>query len=60
MITRRNALGALAGSAALAAAPDPGQAWQFKMTAIDEGTLDFASFRGKVLLVVNTASYCGV
>ncbi len=57
-ISRRAAL-AGAGVLLSAAAPDPGPAWQFKMTAIDEGTLDFASLRGKVLLVVNTASYCG-
>ncbi len=57
-ITRRATLAAAAMSA-VAAAPDPGPAWQFKMTSIDEGTLDFASLRGQVLLVVNTASYCG-
>ncbi len=57
-ISRRAALTG-AGVLLAAAAPDPGPAWQFKMTAIDEGTLDFASLRGKVLLVVNTASYCG-
>ena len=57
-ITRRTTI-AIAASATLAAAPAPGPAWQFKMTAIDDGTLDFATLRGKVLLVVNTASYCG-
>ena len=56
-ITRRAALSAALMT--MAAAPDPGPAWQFKMTSIDEGTLDFSSLRGKVLLVVNTASYCG-
>ncbi len=49
----------LAAPLAMAAAPAPGDIYQFKMTAIDEGTLDFATLRGKVLLVVNTASYCG-
>ena len=57
-ITRRATLAAAALSA-VAAAPDPGPAWQFKMTAIDDGTLDFSTLRGNVLLVVNTASYCG-
>ncbi len=37
----------------------PGGAWQFEMPSIDEGLLRFADYRGKVLLVVNTASYCG-
>jgi glutathione peroxidase len=62
-MSRRTTLSALAGIAACAtragAATDPGLAWQFKMTAIDDGMLDFATLRGKVLLVVNTASYCG-
>jgi glutathione peroxidase len=61
-ITRRQGLVSIAGLAALAAAPAPGAApgpvWQFSMTSIEEGKLDFAEFRGKVLLVVNTASFC--
>lgn len=31
----------------------------FKVPAIDGGTIDFASFRGKKILIVNTASECG-
>ncbi len=58
-IPRRTAIASAAGILMTAAAPAPGLAWQFSMTSIDEGTLDFASFRGKVMLVVNTASYCG-
>jgi glutathione peroxidase len=64
MPTRRDVAIGLAGAAALGAtpagaAPDPGPAWQFAMTSIDEGRLDFAAFRGKTMLVVNTASFCG-
>ena len=31
----------------------------FKVTAIDGGQIDFASFKGKKILIVNTASACG-
>ncbi len=56
-LSRRAAVG---GAVAVGAAgPAPGDAYQFKMTSIDEGVLDFASFRGQVMLVVNTASFCG-
>ena len=34
-------------------------AWDFGFPSIDEGRLDFAAFRGRVLLVANTASFCG-
>ena len=34
-------------------------AWDFNFPAIDEGTLDLGSFKGRVLLVTNTASFCG-
>ena len=34
-------------------------AWDFGFPSIDEDRLDFAAFRGHVLLVTNTASFCG-
>jgi len=40
------------------AAPDT-TAWDFKFPAIDGGELDLAAFKGRVLVVANTASFCG-
>jgi glutathione peroxidase len=34
-------------------------AWAFGFPSIDGGQLDFAAFKGRVLLVTNTASFCG-
>jgi glutathione peroxidase len=34
-------------------------AWDFSFPSIEGGTLDLAAFKGRVLLVVNTASFCG-
>ena len=34
-------------------------AWDFKFTSIDGGDLDLAAFKGRVLVVANTASFCG-
>jgi glutathione peroxidase len=34
-------------------------AWAFGFPSIDGGTVDFAEFKGRVLLVANTASFCG-
>lgn len=34
-------------------------AWDFEFPTIDGGTLRFADYRGRVLLVTNTASFCG-
>lgn len=47
---------------ALAVNPPPGPgvlAWDFKFPSIEDGVLDFKDLKGRVLLVVNTASFCG-
>ncbi len=33
--------------------------YDFKVPALDGGTIDFAAFKGKKILIVNTASQCG-
>lgn len=33
--------------------------YDFKVAALDGSTIDFASFKGKKILIVNTASECG-
>ena len=57
VLTRRTLLAAAATTTALA--PVPQDVYRFDMPSIDEGVLRFGDYRGKVLLVVNTASYCG-
>jgi glutathione peroxidase len=62
-ITRRAALGVAATLAAAAAAPadaaEAKTAWDFHFPSLEGDTLDFATLRGRVLLVANTASFCG-
>ena len=58
-ISRRAALIGGAALAGMAAGPAPAAAWSFEFPSIDEGTLRLAEFQGRVLLVVNTASFCG-
>lgn len=36
-----------------------GSIYQFKVEALDGGSIDFSKFKGKKILVVNTASECG-
>jgi glutathione peroxidase len=35
------------------------RAWDFSFPAIDGGQLDLGAFKGRVLVVANTASFCG-
>jgi glutathione peroxidase len=37
----------------------PASIYDFKVTSIDGATIDFAKYKGKKILVVNTASECG-
>lgn len=39
--------------------PDNGSIHSFKVKSIEGGTIDFAKFKGKKILIVNTASKCG-
>lgn len=39
--------------------PIPTDIWSFKIPAIDGGVIDMSAYRGKPLLIVNTASFCG-
>ncbi len=48
----------LAAPLLMAAAPDA-DAWSFRVSALEGGEHDLAAWRGRVLLVVNTASFCG-
>ncbi len=40
-------------------APAPGHVYDFTFTSIDGAPMPLAQWKGKVLLVVNTASFCG-
>lgn len=39
--------------------PDPMSVYDFKVEALDGSVLDFSEFKGKKILIVNTASKCG-
>lgn len=39
--------------------PVPRSIYDFKVTALSGGTIDFANFKGKKIMIVNTASQCG-
>lgn len=37
----------------------PASIYDYKVEALDGGTIDFSTFKGKKILIVNTASKCG-
>jgi glutathione peroxidase len=39
--------------------PNPKSIYDFKVKALDGGTIDFSKYKGKKILIVNTASKCG-
>jgi glutathione peroxidase len=49
----------LAGLPFLAAAAPPPRGLDFRFQAIEGGVIDLAAHRGRPVLVVNTASFCG-
>ena len=55
----RSLLAAVVVIAAAAAAPAPRSAHDFTMTSIDGAPMPLGQWKGRVLLVVNTASFCG-
>jgi glutathione peroxidase len=57
-INRRTLLGA-ASLLAAGAGPAPTNAYGFSMPSIDDDIVKLNIYRGRVLLVVNTASFCG-
>lgn len=56
--TRRTVLVALAGGLVMAASEEK-LAWTYGFDAIEGGRLELSKFKGRVLLVTNTASFCG-
>jgi glutathione peroxidase len=56
--TRRTLLAAAGGLALTGAAPAR-TAFDFSFPEIEGGRLDLSAFKGRVLLVANTASFCG-
>jgi len=57
-LTRRTMLAAVASAPLIGAGKDQ-TARDFSFPAIEGGTLDFGALKGRVLLVTNTASFCG-
>ena len=47
------------GLSGAAMAADAGDAYQFTFTSIDGKPMSMADFKGKTVLIVNTASQCG-
>jgi glutathione peroxidase len=59
IVVRRRAILAAFGGVIVMAATKETLAWDFGFPSIEGGSLDFRAFTGHVLLVVNTASFCG-
>ena len=57
-LSRRAVIAGLALAPCLARTAEM-RAWDFSFPSLDGGTLDMAAYRGRVLLVANTASFCG-
>ena len=57
-VSRRMVLAGIA-AAPIAVHGAEALAWDFALSSLDGGTLNLAAFRGRVLLVTNTASFCG-
>jgi glutathione peroxidase len=55
----RRAMLALLGGGKVMAENNETLAWSFGFPSIDGGQLDFDGLKGRALLVVNTASFCG-
>lgn len=49
----------IAAAAVFARPKPPKSIYDFKITALDGTTIDFNTFKGKKILIVNTASKCG-
>lgn len=47
------------GCAAAQSGPVPTSIFEFKIPALDGSTIDFSAFKGKKIMIVNTASKCG-
>ena len=58
-VTRRLLMLAAGGLIATPAVAAQTVAWVFSFPSIEDGVLNMADYRGHVLLVVNTASFCG-
>lgn len=54
-----NAVGTQAAKNITAPADTTKTIYHFKVASLDGGTIDFSTFKGKKILIVNTASECG-
>ncbi len=59
MIDRRTLIGGAALMTVSTAAAEPQTVFEFRLPKLEGGEHDLTAWRGRVLLVVNTASFCG-